>query len=386
MLKGLVAEFPGERKYRFDLFHGYQALGLVVLGKNRASETEELYRSAVVLIKELSRDYPDEPNYRDALASVTIYLGTLLRARGDCQEAERLLRESLQTAELLHQTYPDRRTPPHFLANAARSLVALGTLQWSMGRTGEAEGSFRRALAVWEQLVGDHPTASEEPAYRQYAMECRFNLGNLYLDQGKLSEAQGCFDQCLPMAERLAREYPRVPEHRVFSAQVHVQRAICLLAAGQQGAAEAAFGRFVTRMEESIIHLQSRHDLKWLLVEQLGMFPVPRLRHPDRAVELAERTAALAPNPRGLGIAYYRAGRWRESIRELQKEGQELRRDTLVVRLFLAMAHWNYGDKERARQLYDPTAAWMDSHQVRSCLERCLRAEAAELLGVKKPR
>jgi tetratricopeptide (TPR) repeat protein len=387
LLRDLVAEFPGERKYRFDLFHGYQCLGNVLGGKNQGSETEEVYRAALVQIEQLGRDYPEEPNYRDALASVTVYLGGLLSAREDYEEAERLLRESLQIAEQLDRQYPDKRKPPHFAANAARSLAALGGIQAVTSRVGQAEDSYRRALSVWEQLAAAHAEEPEDPSYRQSALQCRFNLGSLYLDQEKWPAAQACFDQCLPAAERLVREYPKLPGHRVYVGRVHVQRAYCLLGAGRRDEAGAAFERFVKVTEELIVDFKDRHDLKWYLVEQLGTFPVPRLRAPRRAVELAEATSTLSPYPQGLGIAYYRAGRWQESIRELEKEGQTLHRDKLVARLFLAMAHRQNGDKERARRLYDSTAAWMDRHKSSTYYtERCLRAEAAGLLGAETPK
>ena len=50
---------------------------------------------------------------------------------------------------------------------------------------------------------------------------------------------------------------------------------------------------------------------------------------------------------------------------------------------FLAMAHWQLGEKEKARDWYDKAATWMDGNiHYHEELVR-FRAEAAELLGVE---
>ena len=52
---------------------------------------------------------------------------------------------------------------------------------------------------------------------------------------------------------------------------------------------------------------------------------------------------------------------------------------------FLAMSHWQLGDKKQARQWYDQAVAWMDKHMPQN--EELIRfhAEAAEVLGEKSP-
>jgi hypothetical protein len=53
---------------------------------------------------------------------------------------------------------------------------------------------------------------------------------------------------------------------------------------------------------------------------------------------------------------------------------------------FLAMAHWQSGDKQQGRAWYDRAVHWMDENQPRDEKLRRWRAEAAALLGVtEKP-
>jgi serine/threonine-protein kinase len=381
LLQGLAAEFPGEQKYRFDLFHSHLALGSVLGGRANGGESEQAYRAALALIGDLVRDHPEEPNYRDAQASVLIHLASLLAARLDYEEAERLLRQGYDIAEQLDRQYPNKRTPPHYPANVARSLGALAGLQLVTGRTDQAEDSLRRALAIWEKLVGEQPG---EPAYRQSEVSCRFGLGSLYLDRGQWPQAQACFERCLPDAERLARDFPGVPGYRGSLAQTHAYLAYSLEGAGRHRDAEAAFDRHVKVFEDAIAAFPDNHELKWHMVSNLCMPPVSRLRSPDRVCRLAEAAAALSPDSLNLGMAYYRAGRWRESIRQLQPQEQAQPRDNAIPWLFLAMAYWRNGDKEQARRLYGQASAWMDGRKYVPYAERRLRAEAAELLGVEK--
>ena len=51
---------------------------------------------------------------------------------------------------------------------------------------------------------------------------------------------------------------------------------------------------------------------------------------------------------------------------------------------FLAMAHWKLGEKEKARELYDQAAQWMDKNQPKNEEFRRFRAEAEELMGIEK--
>jgi uncharacterized protein HemY len=81
----------------------------------------------------------------------------------------------------------------------------------------------------------------------------------------------------------------------------------------------------------------------------------------------AERALRLSPKNgiimNTLGIAYYRTGHWQDAIDTLEK--------SMALRLggdandwfFLAMAHWQLGHKDEARQWYDKAVEWMEKNQ-----------------------
>jgi tetratricopeptide (TPR) repeat protein len=83
-----------------------------------------------------------------------------------------------------------------------------------------------------------------------------------------------------------------------------------------------------------------------------------------------------------LGIAHYRAGDWKAATEALEKAA-ELRASSFAhACFFLAMAHFQTGQKNQARQWYDKAVATMGkSHSKDDELFR-FRAEAAALLGV----
>jgi eukaryotic-like serine/threonine-protein kinase len=124
------------------------------------------------------------------------------------------------------------------------------------------------------------------------------------------------------------------------------------------------------------------NGLAWLL----ATCPDTSYRNPARAVERAQRAVELEPNNGNqwntLGVARYRAGVLKAAIVALEKS-MELRKggDSLDW-FFLAMAHWQLGDKEQARKWYEQALQWMQKNQPEN--EELLRfgVEAAELLMI----
>src|SRR5262249_2149704 len=89
--------------------------------------------------------------------------------------------------------------------------------------------------------------------------------------------------------------------------------------------------------------------------------PIPQVRKPARAVELALKAVELNPKQsyywNTLGVAHYRAGDWKGAIGALE-ESIRLTSDIRAYNgLFLAMAHWQLGDRDQARAWYDTSVA-----------------------------
>jgi uncharacterized protein HemY len=84
-----------------------------------------------------------------------------------------------------------------------------------------------------------------------------------------------------------------------------------------------------------------------------------------------------------LGTALYRTGDWQGAIEALQKSNQIKEHGSTFF--FLAMAHWQLGDKEQAGPYFRKGVEWMHKNKLKPKDEEGLRrerAEAAALLGI----
>jgi uncharacterized protein HemY len=120
----------------------------------------------------------------------------------------------------------------------------------------------------------------------------------------------------------------------------------------------------------------------------LATCATPQLRDAPRAVELAKQAVDQAPKDgtfwNTLGIAHYRAGDWRGAIAALEESRPRRSGGDASDFFFLAMAHWQLGEKAEARQWYDRAIEWMKHNPKDDELDP-FHAEAAALLGFPDP-
>ena len=106
------------------------------------------------------------------------------------------------------------------------------------------------------------------------------------------------------------------------------------------------------------------NNLAWLL----ATCPEAPFRDPKRALELAARTSKLTPHEgyawNTLGVAHYRAGDWKAAVTALSKSNELLGGEKLSSNaFFLAMAHWQLGNKDEARTWQKQAVQWMDKNR-----------------------
>jgi tetratricopeptide (TPR) repeat protein/serine/threonine protein kinase len=109
------------------------------------------------------------------------------------------------------------------------------------------------------------------------------------------------------------------------------------------------------------------------------------------AIATAREAVKLAPQSdfawQVLGWAHYRVGEWNASIAALEKScalQANPKGGNAAPWFFLAMAHWQLGEKDKARELYDRAVQWMDKNQPKNEELRRFRTEAALLLELKE--
>jgi uncharacterized protein HemY len=124
--------------------------------------------------------------------------------------------------------------------------------------------------------------------------------------------------------------------------------------------------------------------LAWYLANT----PDPKKRDGRQAVAFAQLAVKAAPTDgnywKTLGTAYYRAENWKEAITALERSMELRKGGDGFEWFFLAMAHWQLGDKEKARKWFDQAVQWMDKNQPKNEELGRLRKEAEGLLKAKE--
>jgi tetratricopeptide (TPR) repeat protein len=236
--------------------------------------------------------------------------------------------------------------------NFALAHNNLGHALMKKGQLDEAFACYREALRL-------------KPDFG-LALGNLFHLGNTLLRQGKLDEAIAAYRKVIELNPKFA--------------SAHTNLGIALYRQGKQDEAIACYLKAVEVDPKSA---GPHNDLAWFLATG----PDPKFRDPKRAVELAKKAVELAPKEGNywntLGTAHYRAGDWKATVAALDKSGELRKGGDSFDWFFLAMAHWQLGEKEEARKWYDRAVAWMDKNNPSDEELRRFREEAAKLLKVE---
>ncbi len=423
---------PGARNDR-KLAGDYHQLGeLLTQGAEGRAQAVEVYRRGVALRRQLVKGFPADADYRRELGGTLNNLSTALRSVGETAEARLLLEEAVGHQQLALKARPQDVTSRTFLRNHYTNLAQVLA---DLKQHGEAAAVYEKAAAVAQGLAADLPRVAEH----------RVRLGGIYLNQaaewqdaGKFAEADKAYRQALEILERLAKDFPGVGEHRRGAAVALINLAGVHRAAERPGEAQQTCGRAVGLLEQLVKDFPAqagyRGDLvtglrNWSLLLSgsgwhpeaqkavrrllelepdnadmlnhlawlLATCPGPKYRDGVEAVRLAKKAVALAPKKAEywgtLGTAHYRAGDARAAVPALEK-AIRLRpgdsRGTTCDRFFLAMAHWQMGEKGTARTYYDRAVRWLESNREALARDRQgaeevrrFRAEAEEVLDGK---
>ena len=430
----LVHSHPGVPSYCRGLAGAQNSLGLLLTDLGRDEEAELCYRRSAEIYEALDRDHPDVPEYCWELAGACNNLGSLLGKLGRDEDAERCYRRAVKLCELLVRDHPNVLEYRDWLAGAHKNL---GSLLAKLGRNGDAEQSCRSAIGLCEPLVRDHPEVAE---YRSSLAGYHNTFANLLCKLGRNEEAEQCYRRAAEICEPLVRDHPDVTEYSNCLANVHNNLGILLKNVGRDNRAEEAYrkaielrkrlvrdhpgvpeyrqglagthnnlGELLVRLRRDAaaeVVLRDAIELCVSLVQDQPNVPEYRawlavgqnclawllststdavLRRPTVAAELASEAVKNCPEIatywNTLGVAHYRASGWRAAVDALQKSIQLSSGGNSFDFFFLAMSHWQLGDKDEAREWYGKAVAWMGKNKPDDELKR-FRAETEELLRI----
>jgi len=320
------------------------------------ADAEQVARDALALHRKTSGSQNLE------VAALLHTLGFQLTNRGRLTEGEHLLREELHIRQKL-------------LGDAdvavASSWEFLAANLWRQGKLVEAEDSCRRAIAIQRQAFGDvHPELANALG----------TLSTILQLQGRLPEAEDVRRQTLQVRRKIHPDYHFAVIHDFdFLNDL-------LLAQAKQSEAEANFREMLGILSKAVESNPNKPDTINLLAWKLTTCPFTRLRDPTRAVALAHRAVAAAPQNGNfwntLGVAQCQAHDFHGALASLDRS-MELRAGGDPDDWFaLAMAYWQLGEKQKAHEWYEKAAEWTDKNKPHIEQIRRFRAEAAQLLGI----
>ena len=232
--------------------------------------------------------------------------------------------------------------------DAAMAHFNLGNALCGKGQFDEAIARYRKAIKLDPKLVN-----------------ALLNVGIALYGQGKPDEAIACFRTAIELDPK--------------NANAHSNLGVLLRKKGDFPGAIAAWRKAIALKPDDA---GACNKLAWLLATCQD----PKFRNPGEAVQLAKRAVDVQPangnSWKTLGAAQYSAGDWKAARAALEKSMELRKGGDSFDWFFLAMAHWQLGDKEQARKWYDQGVTWMEKNAPQDEELRRFRAEAAALLDL----
>jgi tetratricopeptide (TPR) repeat protein len=279
------------------------------------------------------------------------------------EDARKLYEETLSWQRRIQG--PDKIDTLRTMSNLAATLTAKGDLE-------EARKLHEETLSILERTRdSDHPQT----------LTTKNNLADLLWDQGERNRARKLLEEVLDSRQRVLG--------KKHLATLETMNDLATLSAE-----EGQFEDARRRCEEALQLWQSAFPghpdtLRTMnrLARILAMASDVKVRDPKRALELAKELVKATPEEGGrwntLGVASYRAGDYKNAIAALEKS-EKLARERYFGHnaLFLAMAHWQLGQREQARTCYDRAVGWMEKNKSSDPDLLRFRTEAAGLLGI----
>jgi serine/threonine-protein kinase len=340
-----------------NIAYTYDNLGVSLFAQKKLDEAIAGFRKCIDL----------DPKYANAHGN----LGNALRVQGKLDEAILHCRKAIELdpksaiaynklgAVLFAQKKLDQAVEAYRKAieldpKSADAHDSLGCVLYTQKKQDEAIAAVRKAIELDPKFAGAHA-----------------HLGHCMTVTGKLDEAIAAYRKAIEID----------PNSKV-AADSYFRIAKALEVQGKLGESIACF-RQSTRLDPSFAAGQI--SLAWLLTTCADA----NLWDAAGGLEAARKSVELEESRwswQVLGWAHYRNGDWKASIEALEKSCalDDPRGGDSAQWFFLAMAHWQLGEKDKARAWYERAVQWMDKNQPGDELLRRLQAEAAELLELKE--
>jgi predicted Zn-dependent protease len=226
---------------------------------------------------------------------------------------------------------------------------ALADRRWEVWQQREAEDCLRQQQWFAARWHLDHLIAAAPEDSALYAQR-----GRALVELGRWAEADGDFARAAATGSDIVRWF---------------YHALLRLHLGDPEGYRSTCARVLAMYEES----ESSFDLQWIVI--IGDLAPDAVADPARLVRAAERLATFRAagrsatlNPEDpwsdllLGRALYRAGRYEETVKRLQKRASDQNlADASYYWIFLALAHEELGHANEAQTWLGKAESWLDA-------------------------
>jgi tetratricopeptide (TPR) repeat protein len=183
-----------------------------------------------------------------------------------------------------------------------------------LDKRAEAETACRLALPIDERLAADFPAV---PDHRSHLARDHYILGLRLTEFGKWTEAETAYRQALPIQEKLVAEFPDVPGYRVQLARSCVDLGILLYLREEVTAALDWWAKALPLLETVLAHdpsvaiarkfLRTAHWFRARTLLKRARF-AEAVQEADRALaQESNRALALDDGPPALALRLFRS-------------------------------------------------------------------------------
>ncbi len=234
-------------------------------------------------LREIQRQYEefaalpgDDVEQRAVRAEGNLRVGVMRLRLGEPTEAEASYERAVAQYQQLANDFPDR---PEFRRDLALSHGNLGLLFRANARLKDGEAAYTNCADILKQLTKEYPDRTE---FRQALGRCYGNFGVLVRAAGRLKDAEAHYTNAVEVQKSLADEFPDRVEFRQDLARGYNNLGVLNTDAGQMWEAEAAFIQTLAIRKELAAKLSGRPDVRQELARSHGnlarlLFNVGRL-------------------------------------------------------------------------------------------------------------
>lgn len=377
----LVNDFPGEAQYLSSRGSTRVLLAAALRDAGRYDDEIGAYRRAVEDYTLLLAGVPDVPRYRENLAITRSNLGQTLQKLGQNPAALSELKKSYAELDALAIEFP---AVASYLEGLAATGTTLAEVQLDLAQFDEAQKEIDQALVFYRQLVEAMPDIPRYHADLGVALEHR---ARILARRNMPAEAEQEFQNATASLQKAIAADPHDPHFRENLAMACShwawQRHVTGDSDGSRAAVQQAIGSWEALINEFPKTARFANGAAWLLATG----PVAELRDLSRAKTLAEQATTLAPLNdfcwRTMGAVQLEAMDNMAAQSSLKK-AYELRPSDVGVSVFLlAIAEWQLGNKDAARERFESASSWTAANKPGDDELARIRKRAADTLGVK---